>query len=112
MRLEHMKCKPCEGGVKKMQMSAARRYMPMVKGWKLGKDKISTDKKFKDFRDAMKFINRVAALAQSEDHHPDMRLYSWNRVGLELYTHAIGGLSQNDFILAAKINKMLEKKCS
>ena len=92
-----------------MQMSAARRYMPMVKGWKLGKDRISTDTKFKDFTGAMKFINRVAALAQREDHHPDMRLYSWNRVGLELYTHAIGGLSQNDFILAAKINKILNK---
>ena len=95
-----------------MQLSAARRYMPMVKGWKLGKDLISIDLKFKDFGKALKFINRVAAQAQKEDHHPDMRLYSWNRVGLELQTHAIGGLSQNDFILAAKINKMLKNKGS
>ena len=108
MRLEHMKCKPCEGGTKKMQMSAARRYMSMVKGWKLGKDVIKTDLRFKDFGGAIKFVNKVAKLAEREGHHPDMRIYSWNRVGLELQTHAIGGLSQNDFVLAAKINKILK----
>jgi 4a-hydroxytetrahydrobiopterin dehydratase len=104
-----MKCKPCEGGTKKMQMSAARRYLPMVNGWKLGKDMIKTDMKFKNFKEAVKFVNRVAVLAEKEGHHPDIRIYSWNRVGFELQTHAIGGLSQNDFIVAAKINKILKK---
>jgi 4a-hydroxytetrahydrobiopterin dehydratase len=104
-----MKCKPCEGGTKKMQMSAARRYMPMVEGWKLCRDMISRQLKFKDFKEAVRFVNRVAVLAEKEGHHPDITIHSWNRVRLHLYTHAIGGLSQNDFIMAAKINKMLKK---
>lgn len=108
MRLESQKCKPCEGGTKPMQMSAARRYMSMVKGWKLGRNQISTGLKFKDFNGAMKFVNKVAKLAQKEGHHPDISVYDWNRVKLQLSTHAIGGLSQNDFILAAKINQILK----
>ncbi|MDE1865187.1 MAG: 4a-hydroxytetrahydrobiopterin dehydratase [Candidatus Micrarchaeota archaeon] len=108
MKFERMRCKPCEGGVKKMQMSAARRYMPMVEGWKLTRDKISRELKFKDFKKAMKFTNKVATLAEREGHHPDISIYDWNRMRLELSTHAIGGLSQNDFIMAAKINKILK----
>ncbi len=108
MKFERMKCKPCEGGTKKMQMSAARRYMPMVGGWKLGKDVLSRELKFKDFKGAVRFTDRVAILAEREGHHPNISIYSWNRIRLELSTHAIGGLSQNDFIMAAKINKMLK----
>jgi 4a-hydroxytetrahydrobiopterin dehydratase len=108
MKFERMRCKPCEGGTKKMQMSAARRYMPMVSGWKLGRDVITRELKFKDFKKTVRFTNRVAALAEREGHHPDILIYSWNRMRLSLSTHAIGGLSQNDFILAAKINKMLK----
>ena len=102
-----MKCKPCEGGTKKMQMSAAKRYMPMVPGWKLCRDMISCQLKFKDFKEAVQFVNKVAVLAEKEGHHPDIAIHSWNRVRLHLSTHAMGGLSQNDFILAAKINKIL-----
>ena len=109
MKLERMKCKPCEGGTKKMQMSAARRYMTMVPGWGLRKGKILRELKFRNFKEAVRFTNRVAVVAEREGHHPDISIYSWNRMRLELSTHAIGGLSQNDFILAAKINRMLTK---
>jgi 4a-hydroxytetrahydrobiopterin dehydratase len=102
-----MKCRPCEGGTKKMRMSAARRYMPMVEGWVLRRDMISRQLKFKDFRQAVSFVNKVAALAEKEGHHPDIAIHSWNRVRLHLSTHAIGGLSQNDFIVASKINRIL-----
>lgn len=109
MKFEQMKCKPCEGGTQKMAVSAARRYMPMVKGWKLGKDSIKRELKFKDFKQAVRFTNRIATLAEREGHHPDIAIYSWNRIRLTLSTHAIGGLSQNDFIMAAKINLMLNE---
>lgn len=69
-----------------------------------GGKKITKKFKFKNFKEAMAFINKVAELAESEGHHPDIFIF-YNRVKFELSTHAIGGLSENDFILAAKINK-------
>ncbi len=110
--LAKQKCVPCEGGTLPMPIAAARKYLPMVHGWSLSKTKdrkdvIITELKFKDFKKALSFINAVGRIAEHEGHHPNIQLYSWNRVRLELYTHAIGGLSQNDFIVAAKINKSL-----
>ena len=67
--------------------------------------KISRELRFKDFAQAMAFVNRLAEVAEAEGHHPDFCV-SWNRVELELVTHAIGGLSDNDFIMAAKINEL------
>jgi 4a-hydroxytetrahydrobiopterin dehydratase len=74
--------------------------------WRLTHEatRIRRDVRFRDFRSAIKFINNVAALAEREAHHPDLHLEGYNRVWLEIYTHAIGGLSENDFILAAKID--------
>jgi 4a-hydroxytetrahydrobiopterin dehydratase len=62
--------------------------------------------KFRDFDEAMVFINKIADIAREEEHHPDFKLYEWNNVSVELWTHAVGGLSENDFIVAAKINKV------
>ena len=83
-------------------------YLPQVPGWEVvaNEKKIKKEFLFKDFREAMAFVNRVAELAESEEHHPDI-VISYNRVTLELSTHAAGGLTENDFILAAKINQML-----
>ena len=67
--------------------------------------RIEKSYRFRDFKEAMRFVNRVAELAESEGHHPDIYV-SWNRVRLSLTTHAIGGLSDNDFILAAKIDRL------
>lgn len=80
------------------------KYLPEVPGWEvLENKKIRREFKFKDFKDAMAFVNKVADLAEREGHHPDIFIHGWNKVRIDLATHAIGGLSENDFILAAKI---------
>jgi len=99
-------CVPCEGGTEPLARSAAEAYLTATPGWDLVLDepsKLTRNLKFKDFVAAMQFLNRVADVAEEEGHHPDFSV-SWNRVQLELTTHAIGGLSENDFIMAAKIN--------
>ena len=108
-------CVPCEGGVAPLKGMDLELLVKSVAGWKLieptlrpaqGEQtrKISREFKFKNFVETMTFVNKVAALAEKEGHHPDIHI-SFNRVRLELTTHAIGGLSQNDFILAAKIDQ-------
>lgn len=101
-------CAPCEGGTAPMTRSAAEAQLALVSGWKLidgEPPKIGRSLKFKDFAGAMTFVNAIAGLAEAEGHHPDICV-SWNRVKLELYTHSIGGLSENDFIMAAKISEL------
>lgn len=108
--LSAQKCVPCEGGTAPLSREEAKGYMDAVAGWKLAAGepaKITRSLKFKDFAQAMAFVNEIAAVAESEGHHPDICI-SWNRVRLELVTHAIGGLSMNDFIMAAKINELKE----
>ncbi len=107
MDLTKKHCVPCEGGVPPMGKDEAEKYLKEVKGWQLAGNKIEKYLKFKNFKQAMKFINKVADLAEEEGHHPDILVYSWNKVKLMTYTHAIDGLSENDFILAAKIDKLL-----
>ncbi len=104
MDLKAKKCKPCEGGTKPMNKKQAAKYLRFVEGWKLGNKLIYTNRKFKDFGKAIAFTNRVASVAEGEGHHPDIYIHDWNQVRLTSTTHAIKGLSINDFILAAKIN--------
>ncbi|MBI4079355.1 MAG: 4a-hydroxytetrahydrobiopterin dehydratase [Candidatus Levybacteria bacterium] len=76
--------------------------------WMLVRDgthKLTRQFKFKNFKEAISFINKLANLAEREQHHPDIKIV-YNRVQLELFTHAVGGLSENDFIMAVKINKL------
>jgi 4a-hydroxytetrahydrobiopterin dehydratase len=98
-------CVPCEGGTTPLTKADAEETMKHVPGWTLAGDGklITRDFLFKDFKEAMVFVNKVAAIAEGEGHHPDIGV-KWNKVKLELSTHAIGGLSTNDFILAAKVN--------
>ncbi len=79
--------------------------MAKVSGWTLSDDvkQISKEYKFKDFLGAVNFVNKISEIAEEEGHHPDIHIF-YNRVRLELSTHSIGGLSENDFILAAKID--------
>ncbi len=90
-----------------MPKSAAETLLKETPNWVLATDakKISREFQFKDFQEAMAFINKAAVLAENEGHHPDIHIF-YNRVKLELSTHAVGGLSENDFILAAKINAL------
>ena len=89
-----------------MMKEEAEKYLNQVKGWKLVGDAIEKDYKFSNFRQAIDFINKVADVAESENHHPDILLWSWNNVKLTLTTHAVNGLSKNDFALASRIDKI------
>lgn len=82
-------------------------YKSQTPGWQISEDEksIFRELRFRDFKEAMNFTNKVAELAEKENHHPDIYIF-YNRVKLSLSTHAIGGLSENDFILAAKINQL------
>lgn len=105
MDLLKKKCVPCEGGAMPLSREEAQNYMSEVEGWTLDGEgkKISKEFKFADFIGAINFVERVADVAELEDHHPDIHVH-YNKVLLELWTHAIGGLSENDFIVAAKID--------
>ena len=107
MDLAQKKCVPCESGVPPLARQAAQALMGQLTGWTLSGDArwLSKDFKCKDFAEAMTFAGKIAALAEEEGHHPDLCV-AWGKVTVELSTHAIGGLSENDFILASKINKI------
>ncbi len=106
--LTDKKCKPCEGGVSPLNESQARGFMKQLKtGWELlqGSKEIRKEYRFKNFKETMGFVNLVAAVAEGEGHHPDMEV-SWGRCVIRLSTHAIKGLSENDFIMAAKVDAL------
>ncbi len=104
--LYQKKCAPCEGYEKPLRSGEVIKYLNQVKDWEVIENrKIKNDFKFKNFKEAMVFVNQIAKLAEEEQHHPDIYIF-YNRVNVELYTHAIGGLSENDFIMAAKIDKL------
>ena|SRR3989338_6218547 len=124
--LTNRKCIPCDADVTKGDIAPIVRsveqsggnisplpkekiaeFMKQVSGWQLSEEnnvpRIKKRFKFKDFKEAVSFVNKVAALAESEGHHPNIFIY-YNKVDIELYTHAIKGLHDNDFIMAAKID--------
>ena len=102
------KCVPCEGGATPLPESASRALLKELRDWELVDGKaIRKTVKCKDFLDAISLIQRIAPLAEAEDHHPDLHLTGYRKLTVELSTHAIGGLSENDFILAAKIDQLL-----
>lgn len=106
--LTQRKCKPCEGTVEPLPERAARELLRDVPGWEIVDSKaIRRVVKCKNFLDAVGLIQRIAPLAEADDHHPDLHLTNYKKLTIELSTHAIGGLSENDFILAAKINQLL-----
>ncbi len=106
MDLVQKKCVACEGGAAPLTRAEAEVLLKQLRGWTLSGDGrwISKEFKCKDFKDALAHTNTIGAIAESEGHHPDVQL-SWGRVVVELTTHAIGGLSENDFIVAAKIDR-------
>lgn len=102
------KCLPCEGGVEACSLGEATQQLSELTGWRVTHDgkRIRKDWTAKDFLAAMSFFRRVAEVAEDEQHHPDLHLESYRKVWIEIWTHAIGGLSENDFILAAKIDQL------
>jgi 4a-hydroxytetrahydrobiopterin dehydratase len=102
------KCTPCEGGVAPIEGDELKALLSDLVEWKaVNEHHIEKEFTFKDFKEALAFTNQIGALAEKENHHPDIHL-SWGRVRIILWTHSINGLSENDFILAAKIDKLTE----
>jgi 4a-hydroxytetrahydrobiopterin dehydratase len=101
-------CQACESGVAALTEAELPAYLEAVPRWKLTADRkrIRREWNVKDFETALDFFRRVGDVAEAEDHHPDLHLTSYRRVAIELSTHALGGLSANDFILAAKIDTL------
>lgn len=106
MQLTEQTCVACEGGMPPLSRVEAEILLRQTPGWELSSDATTVSRIFvcESFRDALALINRVGTIAESQGHHPDMHLYEYKKVRIDLTTHAIGGLSQNDFIMAAKIN--------
>lgn len=106
--LSQRKCEPCEGGVSPMGEEEARKHLSMINDdWKMDSDgkRISRDFKFRDYYHTTAFINAVAWIAHCEDHHPDIS-FGYNQATVVYSTHNIGGLSENDFICAAKVDAL------
>ena len=109
--LLNKKCVPCEGGVRPFDISEIHKYQKKVDGWDIveNKDKIfllEKEFKFKNFLDSQKFVNEVGKISEEEGHHPEIT-FGWGYSKINITTHAIEGLSENDFILAAKIYQLI-----
>ena len=107
--LKERRCKPCEGGVDAMREDQARALIEQVHGWSLARDARSISRRFefKGFHGTMAFVNALAWVANRENHHPDF-CTGYNYCEVTFTTHAVDGLSENDFICAAKVNALLE----
>jgi 4a-hydroxytetrahydrobiopterin dehydratase len=110
MSLKDKRCVPCEGGTPPLDELTTRKLLGQVSGWAVtpeaGQAHLHKRFEFVDFLAAMAFIDKMAAVAEEEAHHPDFCVH-YSRVDVTLWTHAVGGLSENDFILAAKIDGIL-----
>jgi 4a-hydroxytetrahydrobiopterin dehydratase len=107
-QLRQKKCLPCEGGVDPYTPEQAREQLAALSGWRLTREgqRMRKDWKVKNFMAGMRFFNEAARVAEEDNHHPDLHIEGYRNVSVELWTHAIGGLSENDFILAAKIDAL------
>lgn len=110
MNLAQKHCVPCEGGVVPLNQKSVRAYLKNVKGWELvsNNKRLQKDFTFDNFMEVVDFVNKVSKIAEAEDHHPDLFTHSYKELRITLSTHAIGGLPENDFILAAKIDRLNE----
>ncbi len=106
--LTQKKCQPCEGIGQAFSKNQIAEYLLKTPGWELDKSEklISRDLVLKNFMAAIRFINKIAEIAESENHHPDVHLTGYRKLRVELTTHALSGLSENDFIVASKINAL------
>ncbi len=107
VNLSSKKCQPCAGATPPLTVEEASKFLAQVSGWELVEgSKIKKEFKFKNFTASMDFVNNIAKIAEAENHHPSIFI-NYNKVKITCTTHAIGGLSENDFILAAKIDKLI-----
>ena len=110
--LTKKKCVPCEGGIQPLEGEEIEKLLSQITGWELeevgGHEQIAKEFEFKNFVKALEFVNKVGEIAETEGHHPNIGI-NYSKVKLSNYTHAIGGLHENDFILAAKIEENIKE---
>lgn len=108
MALAEKKCTACEGAVAPLKGAALCQLQDELKGWRVvNQHHLEREFKFPDFASALAFVNEIGRIAESEGHHPDIAL-SWGRVGVTIWTHKVDGLTESDFILAAKIDRAMQ----
>ena len=108
--LADKKCIPCEGGIPSFDIKEIHKYLKKVDGWDVKSDENKTyflikEFKFKNFSESQNFINKVGTIAEQEGHHPDI-WFGWGYAKIKIFTHAIKGLHESDFVLAAKVDKV------
>ena len=104
--LADRECVPCRGGVPGLSREEVEALLPQLRGWTAeGVHHISKEYRFPDFAEALAFVNQVGAIAEEQNHHPDLE-FTWGRARIEIRTHAIDGLTESDFVLAAKIDRL------
>lgn len=102
-------CIPCTANTPPLNMEEIQKLLAGLDHWNLIENKIQKKFKFKDFKSALNFVNKVGDIAEEEGHHPDIEIFDWNNVRISLSTHAIKRLSENDFILASRIDEYLKE---
>lgn len=109
MSLADTRCVPCRGGIPALAREEIAPYLEQVEHWQLSEqaNHIHRDFTFPDFRTALTFVNHVGELAETMGHHPEIR-FGWGHARIEIWTHKIGGLHENDFVLAARIDQLPE----
>jgi 4a-hydroxytetrahydrobiopterin dehydratase len=101
-------CTSCNSDTPTIGSAESGSYLLQLPDWQLVDGKLTRDVKLRDFRGALDRLNAIAELAESEGHHPDLGIKSWNILTMSLWTHSAGGLTENDFIMAAKIDALLD----
>lgn len=111
MKLKNKKCKPCEGGAKPLPKRTIAQFLKMLPEWSLGREgkKIQRKYRMKNFSAAIELVQKIAATAELAGHHPDLHLTRYRELVIDLSTHAVKGLTENDFILAVQIEAMDKK---
>jgi 4a-hydroxytetrahydrobiopterin dehydratase len=106
MSLADRDCRPLPAGSPPLSADGAAALLPEVPGWTREGERLVRRYRFPDFAAALRFVNEVGAVAERARHHPDILLHGWNRVEVATWTHSVGGLSENDFILAARLDRL------
>lgn len=102
-----LKCRPCTSAPKKLTSNEMNSLLRGLTGWREESEKILRQFEFKNFKEALAFVNQVGELAEELNHHPNILLHDYRKVSLTVWTHSVGGLSENDFVLASQIDSLL-----
>ncbi|MDX6304624.1 MAG: 4a-hydroxytetrahydrobiopterin dehydratase [Blastocatellia bacterium] len=104
--LADLQCVPCRGGVPPLRGAEIEKLLEQLEGWQaVNEHHLQKTYRFKDFRESLEFVNRIGTLAEQQGHHPDI-CFGWGKAEVTIWTHKIDGLTESDFVLAAKIDKL------